>query len=245
MDIVNNGNVSLAVSFPILANADVRDIHCATSASLYRMDRKAHWDRVYSTKTETDVSWFQAEPALSLRLIRECAPQRARVIDVGGGGASVLVDRLLANGFEIPAVLDVSTSAIDRAKARLGTLSTRVDWIVGDVTEVDDLGQFDVWHDRAVFHFLTEPDDRKKYATLAARTVRRGGHLILAAFAIDGPARCSGLDVRRYDAKLASTELGPAFELVKQTDEMHLTPQGKPQHFFYGVFRRTCRAPIT
>ena len=201
------------------------------------MDRKLHWEHVYTTKAEGEVSWYQHNPKVSIELVRGFCPTHGRVIDVGGG-ASRLVDRLLSEGFQRPAVLDVSQTAIERAKLRLKDRAGGVGWIVGDVTEIGELGRFDLWHDRAVFHFLTDLPDRKKYVDLAARTLPPNGHLIIATFALDGPARCSGLDVCRYDARLMSAELGSAFTLVKQLSETHLTPAGKPQQFFWGVFRR-------
>jgi len=201
------------------------------------MDRKAHWEGVYAAKGESEVSWFQVEPALSLELIRAVCPARGRVIDVGGG-ASVLVDRLLNSGFEHVAVLDVSRSALDKARARLGERADAVRWIEADVTMAEDLGEFDVWHDRAVFHFLTDPADRQRYVKLARRSISPGGHLIIASFADDGPKRCSDLDVCRYDGRSLAAELGDAFSLVRERTETHVTPWGSTQAFFYGGFRR-------
>ncbi|QDT75653.1 class I SAM-dependent methyltransferase [Lacipirellula limnantheis] len=199
------------------------------------MDRREHWNSVYRTKSVTDVSWFESEPQISLELITAASPTRGRVIDVGGG-ASRLVDRLLAAGFDSVTVLDISGVALECAKARLGPQADQVHWIVGDVTQIADLGQCDVWHDRAVFHFLTDPNDRRKYVELATRTVRVGGHLIIGAFAVDGPEKCSGLAVCRYDAEILSRELGPRFRLVKQVSYAHMTPANKPQQFFFGLF---------
>ena len=202
------------------------------------IDRKTHWEGVYSTRGETGVSWYQAEPRLSLELITSVALARGgRIIDVGGG-TSVLVDRLLDLPFGAIAVLDISETALGKAKARLGPRAERVRWIAADLTEAPDLGTFDVWHDRAVFHFLTEADDRRKYVELARRTIPGDGHLIIATFADDGPKRCSQLDVCRYDAESMAAELGEDFSLVKQARETHTTPSGSGQAFFYGVFRR-------
>jgi ubiquinone/menaquinone biosynthesis C-methylase UbiE len=201
-------------------------------------DRKAHWEEVYAIKGAVGVSWYQAEPRLSLELIRSAAPAvGGRIIDVGGG-ASVLVDRLLDLPFERIAVLDIAESALDEARRRLGDRAGRVEWIAGDVTEIGDVGTFDFWHDRAVFHFLTDAADRKKYVDLARRTVPEGGHLIIASFADDGPKRCSDLDVCRYNAASMAAELGEGFSLVGQAREMHTTPWNTSQAFFYGVFRR-------
>jgi SAM-dependent methyltransferase len=201
-------------------------------------DRKAHWETVYASKGEAGVSWYQAEPRLSLELIRAVAPPAGgRVIDVGGG-ASVLVDRLLDLPFERIAVLDIAETALEKARRRLGDRAGRVEWIAADVIEIRDVGTFDVWHDRAVFHFLTDAADRKKYADLARRTVPEGGHLVIASFADDGPKRCSDLDVCRYNAGSMAEELGEGFSLVDQARETHTTPWNSPQAFFYGVFRR-------
>lgn len=202
------------------------------------MDRKSHWDLVYAHKGETGVSWYEAEPRISLDLILEFAPVASgRIIDIGGG-ASVLVDRLVDLGFPKIAVLDISETALEKAKARLGSLATRVDWIVADVTEATEIGVFDLWHDRAVFHFLIDAADRRKYVDLALRSIALGGHLIIATFADDGPRRCSELDVVGYNAESLSAELGAGFTLVKETRAIHTTPWGKPQAFFHGVFRR-------
>jgi SAM-dependent methyltransferase len=201
-------------------------------------DRKSHWETVYSTKAESGVSWYQVEPRLSLELIGAVAPaQGDRIIDMGGG-ASVLVDRVLDLPFEEIAVLDISEVALGKAKARLGERAERVRWVVADVTETPELGTFDIWHDRAVFHFLTDPEDRRSYVELALRTVPEGGHLVIATFAEDGPKRCSDLHVCRYNTRSLASELGEGFSLVREASETHTTPRGSSQAFFYGVFRR-------
>ena len=200
--------------------------------------RKQHWEAVYQTKGETNVSWYQDDPRLSLELIGAFAPtEGGRIIDVGGG-ASLLVDRLLGCPFERVTVLDISETSLAKAKSRLGERAARVEWVVADITAVDSLGTFDVWHDRAVFHFLTEAADRQKYVELARRTVPEGGHLIIASFADDGPKRCSDLDVCRYNADTMGAELGEGFSLVREARETHTTPWGSSQPFFYGVFQR-------
>jgi SAM-dependent methyltransferase len=200
--------------------------------------RKQHWEAVYQTKGETNVSWYQDEPRFSLELIGAFAPtQGGRIIDVGGG-ASVLIDRLLELPFGAIAVLDISETALGKSRVRLGERGERVRWVVADVTDAPDLGTFDVWHDRAVFHFLTEAADRWKYVELARRTIPMGGHLIIASFADDGPQRCSDLDVCRYNAETMGAELGEGFSLVREARETHTTPWGSSQAFFYGVFRR-------
>ncbi len=184
------------------------------------------------------MSWYQPEPRLSLELIRAAAPAAGgRVIDVGGG-ASLLTDRLLDLAFERLAVLDIAESALKAARSRLGTRAGLVQWIAADVTEIQAVGTFDVWHDRAVFHFLTDPADRRKYVDLARRTLPELGHLIIASFDDDGPTRCSGLEVCRYNAASMAEELGEGFSLVKEARETHFTPWNASQTFFYGVFRR-------
>jgi SAM-dependent methyltransferase len=205
---------------------------------MVKTDRKTHWEGIYSTRSETGVSWYQTEPRRSLELITSVAPARdGRIIDVGGG-ASVLIDRLLDLPFAETAVLDISETALGKVKARLGQRAERVRWVVADVTDAPDLGTFDVWHDRAVFHFLTDADDRRKYVELARRTIPEDGHVIIGSFADDGPKRCSDLDVRRYNAESMAAELGESFWLVKHASETHTTPWGSRQAFFYGAFRR-------
>jgi len=199
---------------------------------------KSRWEEVYTTKSETGVSWYQDKPAQSLELIGAVAPgEGRRIIDVGGG-ASVLVDRLLDLPFGRIAVLDISEIALGKAKSRLGERAGRVEWLAADVTEVQGVGTFDVWHDRAVFHFLTDATDREKYVELALRTVPGGGHLIIATFADNGPERCSGLEVCRYSADALHAEFSHGFSLVRAVGETHTTPWGSPQPFVYGVFRR-------
>ncbi len=201
------------------------------------MERQQHWDSIYETKSVANLSWYEAEPQASLDLIEAASPMHGSVIDVGGG-ASILVDRLLAAGFNRVAVLDVSAAALEHAKLRLEAQAGQVQWLVADITETHDLGQFDVWHDRAVFHFLTAPEDRRKYVELVTRTVPVGGHLIIGTFAVDGPEKCSGLEVCRYDSSQLSKELGPGFKLVKELSHTHCTPAGKRQEFFFGSFQR-------
>jgi SAM-dependent methyltransferase len=202
------------------------------------IDRKAHWESVYASKGDANVSWYQREPGLSLELIRSVAPERqGRIIDVGGG-ASVLVDHLLELPFSKIAVLDISETALSLARSRLGERASRVEWIVADVVTAHSMGTFDLWHDRAVFHFLADPADRRNYVNLARQTVPEGGHLIIATFADDGPKRCSDLDVCRYNPETLGAELGEAFQLVREAREAHMTPWGAPQSFFYGVFER-------
>jgi SAM-dependent methyltransferase len=193
-----------------------------------------HWESVYASKGDADLSWTQPEQALSLSLIREACPT-GRVIDVGSG-TSVLPDRLLDAGYAV-AVLDISAQALSRSRARLAHRADSVQWIVADVTADNDFGVFDVWHDRAVFHFLTEPAQRATYVRLLSRSLPPGGYAVIATFAPDGPEKCSGLPVRRYDGVGLASELGGAFRLLNMVPETHLTPWGKPQSFQYSVFR--------
>lgn len=206
-------------------------------------DRQAHWEDVYRTKGDAELSWFQEEPTSSLVLIDRNRVRPARAIDIGGGQSS-LAGILLDRGVAEVAVLDISSAAIERAKVRLGERATRVRWIVGDVLEVgdvglEDLGPVDLWHDRAVFHFLTDPAERARYAATAARAVVPGGALAVSTFAPEGPERCSGLPVHRFDADALEREFAPAFRLVDRAAETHVTPWGKAQPFTCALLRRT------
>ena len=195
------------------------------------MDRKEHWEQIYSARSPVEVSWYQKEPALSLQLIQNCGLAiDDPIIDVGGG-ASVLVDRLLEKGYRRLAVLDISSASLAYAQQRLGDRARHVEWFTADVTEFVSPHPFSLWHDRAVFHFLTLPEDRKKYVEVLKNTLQPGGHFVLAAFAMQGPTRCSGLDVVRYDAGNLMHELGSQFELVEETGETHVTPDKKEQLF--------------
>ena len=199
--------------------------------------RAQHWETFYRNSGETEVSWFEQQPDLSLELIQSVLPHGGSVVDVGGG-ASRLVDTLLRQGTFDVTVLDVSEVALQLARARLGSAAERAHWIAGDVTAASNIGPFDVWHDRAVFHFLTDPEDRRRYATLAAQSIRLGGYAILGTFAPDGPLKCSGLEVCRYDATGLAGELGPAFRQQAERRYQHTTPSGKLQNFCFAVFQR-------
>ena len=199
-----------------------------------------HWEAVYTSKGDAELSWTQAEPTTSLALIEDVCPAEVcpagRVIDVGGG-TSLLAERLIERGYAVT-VLDISQAAIDRTRQRLGARAGDVGWIVADVTAGPDLGTFDVWHDRAAFHFLTASADRVAYAALLARTVPVGGHAVIATFALDGPEKCSGLEVRRYDGSALAAELGPRFRMLTSVPELHRTPWGAAQSFQYSLFER-------
>lgn len=201
-------------------------------------DRIAHWQNVYATKGETEVSWFQDRPAISLEMIRAASPDRAAAIIDIGGGASRLVDALLHDGYRNLAVLDLSANALDVAKKRIGATASTVDWIVADATTWRPAKTWDAWHDRAAFHFLTDPRDRAAYVERLRSAVAPGGHVIIATFAPDGPEKCSGLPVQRHDSASLSAELGPEFELVETRGETHHTPWHSTQAFQFSRFRR-------
>ena len=203
------------------------------------MPAKDHWDTVYSTRPDDAVSWFQAHAEQSLRLIAAAGLQHsAAIIDVGGG-ASTLVDDLLHQGFEHLSVLDLSAAALSVARARLGARAAEVQWIEGDITRVElPVHAYDLWHDRAVFHFLTDPLQRQAYVDAVMRAVKPGGHVIVATFAKDGPLECSGLTVARYDAAELHAQFGAALTLVRHENETHLTPAGVAQKFVYCHFRK-------
>jgi SAM-dependent methyltransferase len=199
---------------------------------------KGHWESVYRAKRVDELSWFQREPAVSFGLIHKVAPETsARIIDVGGG-ASSLVDALTAAGYSAVTVLDVSGAALGHAQDRLGPAASRVTWLESDVL-VGSLpaGAFDVWHDRAVFHFLTEQSERAVYVAQIRQSLRPQGFVVVATFAEDGPARCSGLPVVRYSPLTLHDELGDSFQLLESAREQHRTPAGATQSFVYCVFQ--------
>jgi 2-polyprenyl-3-methyl-5-hydroxy-6-metoxy-1,4-benzoquinol methylase len=201
-------------------------------------DRTEHWNRVYATKNEKDVSWYQPKPEVSLALIREYAPDKAvSIIDIGGG-ASLLAAELLREGYLDLAVLDVSAEALERAKANLGGESAKVDWIVADITEWKPAREWDVWHDRAVFHFLTDTVSQDAYIRTLDAATSLGAIVIISGFALDGPEKCSGLPVVRYDAQSLSKRFGAGFELLVEKRETHITPGGSVQKFYYAMLRK-------
>ena len=194
-------------------------------------EARSHWNRVYTTKAADAVSWYQAQPRISLDLIAATKlPLDAPIIDVGGG-ASELVDRLLGQGHAALTVLDVSAAALASARARLGADAAGVRWIEADVREFESSQRYDLWHDRAVFHFLTDRADRAAYMAALRRSLNPRGHVVMATFALDGPARCSGLDVAHYDAASLHAEFGADFEMLQSRRETHLTPTGTEQRF--------------
>jgi SAM-dependent methyltransferase len=200
--------------------------------------RQAHWDQVYTDKGEKEVSWFQTNPASSLELIEAArATPASAIVDIGGG-ASCLVDVLVDRGFRDITVLDISERALAAAKARLGGRARTVQWAVSDVTTWrPDEAAFDVWHDRAAFHFLTDENDRAAYVARMSRAIKPLGHAIIATFALDGPERCSGLPVVRYDGRGLGEAIGSEFELIATRPQAHRTPRGLVQNFQFSLFR--------
>lgn len=198
------------------------------------MDQRLHWETVYRTKAPDAVSWYAPHLDTSLALIgRSAGTCSAAIIDVGGGEAT-LVDDLLARGYTDVSVLDISAEAIRVARERLGAAADGVDWLVADITQAElPERRYDVWHDRAVFHFLLEPEQRAAYVRQVARAMRPGGSVIVATFGPEGPTKCSGLDIVRYDAEGLHDEFGPAFRLVESAVELHRTPFGTTQQFVY------------
>ena len=198
------------------------------------MGTEAHWERIYRTKAPNQVSWFSPHLQTSLKLIQRVAPSTsASIIDVGGG-ESTLVDDLIACGYRNVTVMDISETAIQHTKERLGPVSEMVKWLVADITRTELAPEsYDIWHDRAVFHFLIEPAQRTAYVRQAASSVRTGGHVIVGTFGPEGPTMCSGLNVLRYDAESLHGEFGSRFRLVESSKELHETPFGATQQFLY------------
>ena len=200
--------------------------------------RQAHWEIVYTNKGEREVSWFQESPAPSLDLIDEAGSTRELALVDIGGGASRLVDALLDRDFLRVTVLDISNAAIEKARSRLGDRASLVRWVVSDVTTWrPEAAAFDVWNDRATFHFLTDARDRDRYVERLRRALKPGGHAIIATFALDGPERCSGLPVVRYDGPSLREALGDDFELVLTRSQAHRTPSDREQRFQFSLFR--------
>jgi 2-polyprenyl-3-methyl-5-hydroxy-6-metoxy-1,4-benzoquinol methylase len=198
------------------------------------MDAKGHWEKVYMTKAPEAVSWYRPHLETSLALIERAAAARsASIVDVGGG-ESTLVDDLLLRGYKNITVLDISQIAIDLTKSRLSSAAEQVCWLVGDITEIElEPRAYDLWHDRAVFHFLTAQERRVAYVRQVAHSVKPGGHIIVSTFGPEGPTKCSGLEVMRYDAESLHREFGARFRLVESSRELHHTPFGTTQQFLY------------
>lgn len=203
------------------------------------MDRKSHWENVYQTKGRNEVSWFREHLDTSLQMITNTGVGRdAAIIDVGGGNSN-LVDDLLERGYVDVSVIDISGKAISDSKGRLGRAAEQVNWLIADITDIElPANHFGVWHDRAVFHFLIDSEDRRKYVELVMRSVKLGGHIIVASFGLKGPQKCSGLDVMRYSPESMHGEFGNNFQLVECVNETHNTPSGKIQDFLYCYCRK-------
>lgn len=200
--------------------------------------RSAHWDAVYATKRADEVSWHQASPELPLKLIRRTGVARGQpLIDIGGG-ASRLVDHLLADGLTDLSVLDIAQSGLAQARTRLGPDHAKIDWIVADITQWRPRRRFALWHDRAVLHFLTDPNDQARYAETLRAALPSGGWAIIGGFAPGGPTRCSGLDIVQHDAQSLASLLGADFVLMEVHGEIHVTPQGREQAFRHHIFQR-------
>jgi 2-polyprenyl-3-methyl-5-hydroxy-6-metoxy-1,4-benzoquinol methylase len=198
------------------------------------VNSKSHWEKVYTTKNPDQVSWYRPHLETSLALIERAAGEHsASIIDVGGG-ESTLVDDLVARGYQNVTVLDISQTAIDVTRKRLKEAAERVQWLAGDVTKLKlERNAYDVWHDRAVFHFLTSIEQRIAYVESVAHAVKTGGHVILSTFGPEGPTKCSGLDVMRYEAESLHDQFGARFRLVESSKELHDTPFGTTQQFLY------------
>lgn len=201
------------------------------------VDPKDHWQTLYGKRHFSEVSWYQSLPEPSLELIRETGvPKTAPILDVGGG-ASTLVDHLLAEGFSDLTVLDLAPLALAAARARLGAAAERVKWIAADITEFRPSRRYALWHDRAVLHFLRDPVQRQRYLDVLQAALAPAGHVIIATFGPEGPTRCSGLEVQRYSAEQLGALLGSGYHLVRGALEDHVTPGGRRQQFLYGWWR--------
>ena len=200
-------------------------------------DTKLHWENIYTEKLAEEVSWYQQEPTVSLEIIQDLSDKNARIIDIGGG-LSVLIDHLLKAGYTNLALLDISGKAIRDVKKRLSHQASKVEWFERDITEFAPPHSYDIWHDRAVFHFLTDIKSRQLYVDALKNAVKPGSHVIIAAFAKNGPRQCSGLDIVQYDNFSIQHELGDEFILLKSQKETHMTPTEKEQRFIYFVFQR-------
>jgi SAM-dependent methyltransferase len=203
------------------------------------MNRRQHWETVYTAKAADAVSWYRPHLDRSLALIERVAPDPSAAVLDAGGGASTLVDDLLARGYRDLSVLDISAEALNVARKRLGESAHAVTWLAIDLLDAPlQEARYDVWHDRAVFHFLTEAGQRANYVRQLAHALKPGGHAVLATFGPDGPMKCSGLDTTRYDAEGLTRVLGDGFTLIDSTLEFHATPFGTTQQFLYALFKR-------
>ena len=204
------------------------------------MTTKPHWENVYETKSAHEVSWYRPRLDVSLQLIDSVLTDPGSAIIDIGGGESTLVDDLIRSGRSDVTVLDISQAALDATKARLGTSADSVSWISADITTVDlGFGRYDLWHDRAVFHFLTRPEDRDAYIQRVRQAVKPQGYIVVATFGPDGPLKCSGLDIMRYDSNSLVVAFGDGFDLLDTTTEIHKTPWDSEQEFVYCLMRKS------
>ena len=202
-------------------------------------DRKNHWEKIYTSKDEHQLSWYQESAAISLQMLEKIsATKEQSILDVGAG-ASVLTDALIKQGYKDISLLDISDPAFSAVKQRLGKNADIPEYYVSDITTFDTNRQFDIWHDRAVFHFLTEAEDRKKYVACMDRLLSKNGYAIIGTFSFNGPTMCSGLDIVQYDKEKINAELGLTFEIIETYTDVHATPSGKKQEFMYFIIRRT------
>jgi 2-polyprenyl-3-methyl-5-hydroxy-6-metoxy-1,4-benzoquinol methylase len=203
-----------------------------------KYDAKEHWENVWTTKKSNEVSWYQEYPKTSINLILPTNPSKdAKIIDVGGGDSN-LAETLLDLGFKNITVLDISANALERAKKRLGNKSSMVTWIESDILEFENDNRYDIWHDRALLHFLTSEENLKNYVKLVKQHVMQGGYLIISTFSTKGPIKCSGLDTRQYSKESIKELFSNEFEHVKNFEEEHVTPRGMGQIFTWNVFRK-------
>ncbi|MDH5571798.1 MAG: class I SAM-dependent methyltransferase [Gammaproteobacteria bacterium] len=201
-------------------------------------NRKDHWETIYTSKDTHQVGWYQESPVISIQMLnRICATKEQSVLDVGAG-ASVLVDELIKLGYRDISLLDISAAAFTVVKERLGKNSDIPDYYISDVTSFEVKRRFDIWHDRAVFHFLTVPEDRKKYIACMNKLLSRDGRVIIGTFSLNGPTQCSGLDIVQYDKNKMANELGDGFKIIETHTDVHTTPGGKKQEFMYFIIRR-------
>ena len=201
--------------------------------------RKIHWDKIYESKNLEETSWYQHTPSTSLNIIAELnLPKSACIIDIGGG-ESLLVDHLLSMGFKDVSVLDISETAIEKAKQRLGKSASQVNWIVSDITSFEPVRLYDLWHDRATFHFLTDDRDISKYVELTEQAIKTGGVLIIGTFSTKGPDRCSGLDIRQYSETSLVQLYAKGFQKIHCFETDHQTPSGELQNFVFCCFRKS------
>lgn len=200
--------------------------------------KESHWEKVYQTKDTTQVGWFQGKPKVSINLISDAKISKtAPVIDVGGGDG-LLVDWLLEGGFENITVLDISASALEKSKNRLGESAAKVQWEACDILDFEPKGKFELWHDRAVFHFLTDPKEQQIYRRLVECSIHSGGYLLIMTFSKSGPKTCSGLPIQQYDVQDLEEFFGQEFELTESLNYDHITPSGIAQNYSVCLFRR-------